>query len=159
MLSLSLFRFPFTIPYRRTQMADVARVSGRSRRDFMKDIAAYGAGTIVAARLGDSVGEAQTASWKSKIGLELYTVRDLLMTDYEGALAKVAEIGYTEVEPTGYNNMSPKEFRAMLDRLKLTMPSTPGPSLLPASATAWERPRPPVGRARSASSCTPCAIC
>jgi sugar phosphate isomerase/epimerase len=128
MLSLSLFRFPFTIPYRRTQMADVARVSGRSRRDFMKDIAAYGAGTIVAARLGDSVGEAQTASWESKIGLELYTVRDLLMTDYEGALAKVAEIGYTEVEPTGYNNMSPKEFRAMLDRLKLTMPSTHAPA-------------------------------
>ncbi len=109
-------------------MADVARVSGRSRRDFMKDIAAYGAGTIVAARLGDSVGEAQTASWKSKIGLELYTVRDLLMTDYEGTLAKVAEIGYTEVEPTGYNNMSPKEFRAMLDRLKLTMPSTHAPA-------------------------------
>ena len=42
------------------------------------------------------------------------TVRDRLTTDYEGTLAKVAEIGYTEVEPTSYNNMSPKDFRAML---------------------------------------------
>ena len=51
------------------------------------------------------------ARWRSRVGLELYTVRDLLTVDYEGTLAKVAEIGYTEVEPTSYNNMPPKEFR------------------------------------------------
>ena len=68
------------------------------------------------------------ARWGSRVGLELYTVRDLLTVDYEGTLAKVAEIGYTEVEPTSYNNMPPKEFRAMLDRLKLTMPSTHAPA-------------------------------
>ena len=55
-------------------------------------------------------------------------MRDLLTADYEGTLAKVADIGYTEVEPTSYNNMSPKEFRALLDRLKLTMPSTHAPA-------------------------------
>ena len=55
-------------------------------------------------------------------------MRDRLTADYEGTLAKVAEIGYTEVEPTSYNNMSPKEFRAMLDRLKLTVPSTHAPA-------------------------------
>ena len=68
------------------------------------------------------------AQWRSRIGIELYTVRDLLTADYEGTLAKVADIGYTEVEPTSYNNMSPKEFRAMLDRLKLTMSSTHAPA-------------------------------
>jgi sugar phosphate isomerase/epimerase len=38
----------------------------------------------------------------------------------------VAEIGYKEVEPAanGYGNMEPKQFRAMLDRYGLTMPST-----------------------------------
>ena len=66
--------------------------------------------------------------WQSRIGLELYTVRDLLATDNEGTLAKVADIGYTEVDPTSYNNMSPKDLRAMLDRLKLTMPSTHAPA-------------------------------
>jgi hypothetical protein len=30
-----------------------------------------------------------------------------------------------DVEPTTYNNMSLKDFRAMLDRLKLTMPNRP----------------------------------
>jgi sugar phosphate isomerase/epimerase len=51
-----------------------------------------------------------------------------LATDYEGTLAKVAQIGYTEVEPTSYNNMSPKDFRAMLDKYKLAMPSTHAPA-------------------------------
>ena len=38
---------------------------------------------------------------------------------------KVAAIGYREIEPAnGYNNRSPAEFRSMLDRLGLTMPST-----------------------------------
>jgi sugar phosphate isomerase/epimerase len=45
--------------------------------------------------------------------------------DFEGTLARVAEIGYKEVEPAGgYNNLEPKQFRALLDRYGLTMPST-----------------------------------
>ncbi len=59
------------------------------------------------------------------MGLELFTVRDVLAIDFEGTLAKVAEIGYKEVEPaSGYNNMSPKDFRALLDRHGLSAPST-----------------------------------
>src|ERR1051325_10996488 len=65
------------------------------------------------------------ADWKRQVGLELYTVRDLTPKDYEGTLAKVAEIGYKEVEAaTDYAKMEPKQFRAMLDRYGLTMPST-----------------------------------
>lgn len=68
---------------------------------------------------------ALAADWKMQIGLELYTVRDLTPKDYEGTLAKVAEIGYKEVEPASdYAGMQPKQFRAMLDRLGLSMPST-----------------------------------
>ena len=83
------------------------------RRAFL---AASGAGLLLA----------QTApEWKRQIGLELYTVRDLLPKDYEGTLAKVAEIGYKEVEPaTNYANMEPKQFRAMLDKFGLSAPST-----------------------------------
>jgi sugar phosphate isomerase/epimerase len=48
-----------------------------------------------------------------------------MAADFEGVLARVAAIGYKEIEPAnGYNNMSPARFRAMLDRLGLTMPST-----------------------------------
>jgi sugar phosphate isomerase/epimerase len=69
------------------------------------------------------------ADWKKQLGLELYTVRDLTAKDYEGTVAKVAEIGYKEVEPaTNYANMDPKQFRAMLDRYGLTAPTTHVPA-------------------------------
>src|ERR1700688_3662713 len=95
-----------------------------NRRGFLKDMALFGGAALVSGNLGEAL--AQTApDWKKQIGLELFTVRDEMQTDYEGVLAKIASFGYKEVEPaSGYNNMSPKEFRAMLDRYGLTMPST-----------------------------------
>ena len=103
----------------------------RTRRQFLQEAALGGAAVLVAGytqRLAGSQATASASPWRSRIGLELYTVRDQLMTDYEGTLAKVAAMGYTEVEPTSYNNMLPKDYRAMLDRLKLTMPSTHAPA-------------------------------
>jgi sugar phosphate isomerase/epimerase len=97
----------------------------RTRREFIKDASAFGAAAFAAVRLGELAGAAQASGWKGRIGLELYTVRDQMAADFEGVLAKVAAIGYTEIEPAnGYNNMPPAKFRAMLDRLGLTMPST-----------------------------------
>jgi len=58
------------------------------------------------------------------IGLQLYTVRDALKKDTEGTLAKVAAIGYREVEFAGDFDEPPKAVRAMLDRQGLTAPST-----------------------------------
>jgi len=88
------------------------------RRTFLQGLAA---GAAAAADLMAQVDP----GWKGKIGLELYTVRDLLPADYEGVLAKVAAIGYKEVEPADpYNNMQPKQYRALLDKYGLTMPST-----------------------------------
>jgi sugar phosphate isomerase/epimerase len=68
-----------------------------------------------------------TTDWKEHVGLELFTVRDAMTAGkpYEDTLAKLAAIGYKEVEPAnGYNGMEPKAFRAMLDRYGLSMPST-----------------------------------
>ena len=89
-----------------------------NRRAFLKEAAAYG-GTLAFA-----TKTARAADWKRQVGLELYTVRDLTAKDYEGTLAKVAEIGYKEVEASDFANLEPKQFRAMLDRYGLTMPST-----------------------------------
>src|SRR5437016_4181341 len=87
----------------------------RSRRDFLKTSGALlAAGGILHA----------APNWKQQAGLELYTVRDLLAKDFEGAIARVAELGYKEVEPTGYGGLDPKQFRALLDKHKLTAPST-----------------------------------
>jgi len=107
------------------------------RRDFLKRMAACTGATLAAGALGEVVAQT-TPDWTKQIGLELFTVRDAMQTDYEGVLAKLASFGYKEVEPAGgYNNMNPKEFRAMLDRYGLTMPSTH--SGLPAGDTIETR--------------------
>lgn len=62
-----------------------------------------------------------------KVGLGLYTMRNELAKDVKGTLARVAELGYTQVETFGYNgkfwNLSAPEFAALLKSLKLTSPS------------------------------------
>jgi sugar phosphate isomerase/epimerase len=58
-----------------------------------------------------------------KVGMQLYTVRDAMKTDFVGTIAKVASIGYKEVEFAGYFNHSPSEVRAILDKNGLTAPS------------------------------------
>ena len=85
------------------------------RRGFLKLAAAGGIFTAI---------EAAAPDWKKQIGLELYTVRDLLAKDFEGVIAKVAEAGYKELEPVGYGGLDPKAFRALLDRHGLKAPST-----------------------------------
>jgi sugar phosphate isomerase/epimerase len=106
-----------------------------SRRSFLKSTCAV-CGVTAAASTGltpSLFAQDKNQKWARQIGLELYTVRDLMDKDFEGILAKVAEIGYTEVEPAnGYNNMSPAEFRKMLDKYRLTAPSThSGPTIGP----------------------------
>jgi sugar phosphate isomerase/epimerase len=60
----------------------------------------------------------------SPIGLQLYTVRNLMKADFAGTLAQVAAVGYKEVEMAGYFDHSPKDVRAMLDSHGLTSPSS-----------------------------------
>jgi sugar phosphate isomerase/epimerase len=58
-----------------------------------------------------------------KVGVQLYTVRDAMKTDFDGTLGKVAAIGYKEVEFAGYFGRSPKDVRASLDKVGLSAPS------------------------------------
>ena len=58
------------------------------------------------------------------IGVQLYTLRNEMQRDVEGTLARVAGIGYREVEFAGYYDKSPAEIRAMLSRTGLTAPAT-----------------------------------
>ena len=58
-----------------------------------------------------------------RVGLQLYTVRDAMKTDFAGTIAKVAATGYQEVEFAGYFDHSPKDIRALLDKNSLASPS------------------------------------
>lgn len=59
----------------------------------------------------------------SKIGVQLYTVRRELEADFEGTLAKVAALGFREVEFAGYYGRTPAQVRAILARNNLAAPS------------------------------------
>ena len=105
-----------------------------SRREFLMSMTIAAGGLALAGRVStayastlasDATQQPSAPSWAGQIGLELWTVRDLTAKDYVGTLEKVARIGYKEIEPAnGYANMAPKQFRALLDRLGLKMPST-----------------------------------
>jgi len=65
-----------------------------------------------------------------KIGLELYTVRTALDKDFAGTIARVAKVGYKEVELAQFFahlpkfNPSPKEARKILDDNGLSAPAS-----------------------------------
>jgi sugar phosphate isomerase/epimerase len=59
----------------------------------------------------------------SRIGMQLYTVRRELEKDFEGTLARVAALGYREVEFAGYFKRAPKEVKAALKRHRLASPA------------------------------------
>lgn len=59
----------------------------------------------------------------ARIGLELYTVRSEMQKDVAATLARVAQIGYREVEFAGYFRHTPEQVRGLLDQNGLTSPS------------------------------------
>lgn len=72
-----------------------------------------------------------------RIGIQLYTVRAEMARDVAGTLARLAEIGYGEVEFAGYFGRTAAEIRAVLAANRLTAPSTHVAYDLIGSA--WER--------------------
>ncbi len=60
----------------------------------------------------------------TNFGVQLSTLTRLMMADFEGTLAKVAEIGYTQIEfsAMGFLGRSVDEIRVLLDRYSLAAP-------------------------------------
>jgi sugar phosphate isomerase/epimerase len=53
------------------------------------------------------------------IGLQLYTVRDILPKDYEGTLRQLSAMGYREVEAAGFFGRSSSEVKQAMDHAGL----------------------------------------
>lgn len=77
-------------------------------------------GTLAAAALA---GPRLSAASIDRVGMQLYTVRGELEKDFEGTIAKVAAIGYKEVEFAGYYKRTPADVKAVLARAGLTSPA------------------------------------
>lgn len=71
----------------------------------------------------DFINSAFAKKKLSKVGVQLYTVRRELEADFEGTLAKVAALGFREVEFAGYYGRTPAQVKAVLARNNLAAPS------------------------------------
>lgn len=61
------------------------------------------------------------------IALQLYTLREQAKTDFHAVLKRVAQIGYKGVEPAGFYNLTPQQFRKEVEDLGMTICSSHGP--------------------------------
>jgi sugar phosphate isomerase/epimerase len=100
-------------------------VTLQNRRSFLATlgVAALGCATGVPASSAFR-GGAPGSRTLSRVGLQLYTVRSAAAKDLPGTLARVAEIGYRDVEFAGYYGRSPQETRDLLTRYGLRAPSS-----------------------------------
>jgi sugar phosphate isomerase/epimerase len=98
-------------------------VTLHTRRTFLATLGVAAIGIASRDALADGVLLAPHRKLK-KVGLQLYTVRDLMKADLPGTLRKVAQIGYKEVEFAGYYGRTPAQIRALLKQNGLTSPSS-----------------------------------
>jgi len=115
-----------------------------NRRLFLKSAGAAAAGSLVfsisscggskekSAESADSTGLAATGAGTPSIpdfGLQLYSVRDIIGKDPKGVLKQIADLGYKKVESYAGDKgflwgLTPKEFKAYMDELGMTIVST-----------------------------------
>ena len=81
---------------------------------------------------------------KGRIGIQLYSVKDELPKDFMGTLKKLSDIGYSSVEPYGYNgekffDRTMKELSDILKDMGMTISSVhTGSKILPADTNSKE---------------------
>jgi len=115
-----------------THKSTGAHMSSQDRRSFLATLGA--AAVALAAKRPESI----IARRKLKrVGIQLYTVRNQMQKDVPGTLARIAQIGYKEVEFAGYFGHSPSDIRALLEKNKLSAPSSHVP--YPTDWSAWEK--------------------
>lgn len=86
-----------------------------SRRAFLKTTSA----SIAFAAFCSSTRLLVANALDLPLGLQLYSVRDLLPKDYDGTLKQLAAIGYQEVEAAGFFNHSAIEVKKAMNEAKL----------------------------------------
>lgn len=115
------------------------------RREFLKQSGALALGGLL---LGNVRGFASLPTpAKQALGVQLFTLFNVIDQDVKGTLKKVAAIGYKEIESAfskigGYYGMKPKEFATVAKDLGLSWRSHH------VIGAPWKRPageKPPVG--------------
>jgi sugar phosphate isomerase/epimerase len=92
-----------------------------TRRGF---VGAVGGLLVSSALPAESAASTAAGKKLGRIGLQLYTVRDEMQKNFARTLARVARIGYREVEFAGYFGNSPRTVRNLLRQNGLTSPAS-----------------------------------
>ncbi|MEA5139479.1 sugar phosphate isomerase/epimerase family protein [Arcicella rigui] len=100
-------------------------IEQQSRRDFLKNSLLATAGATL---LTNELWAGPKKPSPRHIGVQLYSVRDAIKIDAKGTLAKIAKMGYKEVEGFGYSDgkffgLTPADYSKTLADNGLTMPS------------------------------------
>jgi len=94
-------------------------MSAVTRRGFLQSAATLACGSAV---LGST--RLLASPFGLPIGLQLYSVRQMMHTDYEGTLKKVSSLGYQEVEAAGYFNHTPQQVKDAMSAAGLHLVSS-----------------------------------
>ena len=95
-----------------------------NRRHFLRQSsAALAAGAVLGPGAARALAAARTADIPAEIGIQLYTLRDVLPGDVNGVLEMLARDGYRQVETAGYADRDPMDFRAAVRAHGLSAPS------------------------------------
>ncbi len=86
-------------------------MDGVSRRTFLKSASA----SVVGALVWSSAPRVMANPLGLPIGLQLYSVRELLPKDYEATLRQIAALGYQEVEAAGFFNHSASDVKQAME--------------------------------------------
>ncbi len=86
-----------------------------SRRNFLKTASA----SAVCAAIWNRTLPLMANPLGLPLGLQLYSVRDVLPKDYEGTLKQLGALGYREVEAAGFFGHTPGEVKQAMDRAGL----------------------------------------
>ncbi len=94
-----------------------------NRRDFIKKSSTLALGGLVLTKEMQAAFYLQAT--KQEVGLQLYTLFNVIDNDVQGTLKKVAGIGYKKIESAfskkgGYYGLKPKEFAAMIKDLGMS---------------------------------------
>jgi sugar phosphate isomerase/epimerase len=96
-----------------------------TRRDFLKNITLASG---VLATISLQAGGESAKPKKMKIGIQLYSLRDIIGSDVPGTLAAISKIGYNSIESYGFDGSffkyPAKDFRKMCQDLGMVINST-----------------------------------
>jgi len=114
-----------------------------NRRQFIsRSAAVLAAGSIANQNLLAGMAAAPN---KGRIGIQLYSIRNDLPKDFEGSLKKLSEIGYSQVEPYGFNGdkflgrITMKDLSTLVGDMGMTISGThAGSRMLPEDINAPE---------------------